>query len=131
MDPHPLIFDPDSLYILLSDLGDAYRFHWGILLATTPTSGTIFHLINPDISNKTLWAYETKCSDMVASSARLLVGVKIAPLEPVLHAAAGDFLKEIPIADSQRFKENISCRVWVLEALYELDNSGFINLSRL
>ncbi|PGH34074.1 hypothetical protein GX50_03130 [[Emmonsia] crescens] len=100
MDPHPLIFDPDSLYILLSGLGDAYRFYWGLLLRQGSQLSQAFGCRQ----DRTLRARAPRCG--------------------------GGYLKKIPIAHSQRFKEDISCRVWVLEASYELDNSGFIKLGQ-
>ncbi|EZF74106.1 hypothetical protein H105_04119 [Trichophyton soudanense CBS 452.61] len=35
---------------------------------------------------------------------------------------------EIPIEYSTRFKENITCRVWLKEAVHELNERGILNL---
>ncbi|KAK2765105.1 hypothetical protein FQN54_008804 [Arachnomyces sp. PD_36] len=125
--PHEeLIFDPNGLYILLTDIGAELQFHWGFYLATAPKEGWIFHLINNEDTNHE-WKYQTKPSVNVPSSLNLLVAVKIAVLEPGLHAPFGDRLAQIPIAPSPLYGP-ITCRTWLKEALFHLDNEGYIKL---
>lgn len=51
-------------------------------------------------------------------------------LDPTLHAHFLGRLRQIPIADSVRFRERITCRVWLKEALFALDEEGYIMLTR-
>jgi hypothetical protein len=57
------------------------------------------------------------------------VALKIGVLNPTFHQSLLDRLKEIPIAYSTRFHESITCRVWLKEALFALDDEGYINLT--
>lgn len=127
MPENPLTFDANDLYIILADIGAETQLHWAFYFATTSSTGTIFHLINtPETGGK--WQYQTKSSQDVPSSINLLVAVKIAVLEPVLHGAFAERLTQIPTDSSSRYRENITCRVWLKETLYELDNEGYIGL---
>ena len=121
-----LRFDSNSLYILLSDLGDDYRFHWGLYLAKSPESGIISHLTNPE--NTTTWTYEAKSSANASSSGSLIIAVKVATIEPELVDTLCNRLAKIPIGYSAHFREDITCRVWVKEALFALDEDGYIKL---
>jgi hypothetical protein len=40
-----------------------------------------------------------------------------------------DRLWQIPIAYSTQFHESITCRVWLKEALFALDDEGYIKLT--
>lgn len=39
-------------------------------------------------------------------------------------------MAQIPIQYSARFREDITCRVWVKEALFALDDEGYIKLTK-
>ncbi|KAL1873745.1 hypothetical protein Plec18167_006263 [Paecilomyces lecythidis] len=118
--------DPNGLYILLSDIGAEFRFHWGLYLAKESAYGTIFHVINgPHTGNK--WEYQTKSSNRIPYSLNLLLAIKIAVIDPVLHDALAERLAQVPVRDSGRYGP-VSCRVWLKEALEELDNEGYIAL---
>jgi hypothetical protein len=121
-------FEINGLYILLSDRGEkSYTFHWVLYLHQSTTSGYIYHLINdPD---STSWRFDPQPSRNVMYSQELLVALKIGVLNPTLHQSLLDRLKEIPIAYSTRFHESITCRVWLKEALFELDDEGYINIT--
>lgn len=120
-------FEINSLYLLLLDRGDAHTFHWGFLLANSPEDGEIFHLIN--WKNSPDWEYEHISSDRVDMSRRLLLALKIAVMGPVLRPALRSRLSQIPIQDSIQFREKITCRVWIKEALFALDEEGYIKLT--
>ena len=126
MPSDPLVFDANGLYILLTDIGAEIQFHWAFYLATSSSSGIIFQLINTPATGDT-WQYQTKDSTDVPSSTNLLVAMKIANLEPLLHSALSDRLPQIPISRSPRYGD-ITCRVWLKETLHELDNEGYIQL---
>ncbi|EFE29508.1 uncharacterized protein ARB_03586, partial [Trichophyton benhamiae CBS 112371] len=121
-----LEFDENGFYILLSDRGDSWRFHWGLYLAKTKTSGIVYHLVNDTPS--TDWRLEVKESGNVLQSNKLLGALKIGIIEPMLHEMLGQCLMEIPIEYSTRFKENITCRVWLKEAVHELNERGLLNI---
>lgn len=63
-------------------------------------------------------------------SQRLLAAIKIGVVDLVLHQALHDRLQQIPIAYSTRFHESITCLVWLKEALFALDDEGYIKLTR-
>ena len=122
-----LNMEPNSLYILLSDRqGPGYSFHWALYLAKSSTHGEIFHLINPN--NPTVWHVETKHINETSQSRELVLALKLGVLEPVLHGALPERLGQLAIEYSTRFHEPINCRVWVKEALFMLDDQGFVDL---
>ncbi|KAF7122518.1 hypothetical protein CNMCM5793_000543 [Aspergillus hiratsukae] len=124
-----ITFDVNGLYILLSDRGDkSYTFHWGFYLHQAEKSGYLYHLVNE--SDSTSWRFEARPSKNIMHSQRLLVALKIGVLDPALHQALLDRLGQIPIAHSTRFHENITCRVWLKEALFALDDEGYIKLTQ-
>ncbi|EKV05794.1 putative Cytochrome P450 monooxygenase [Penicillium digitatum] len=125
----PFIFEENGLYILLSDRGDkSYTFHWGLYLHQATSSGFIYHLVNT--VNSTTWRFEPKPNQNIANSQGLLVALKIGVLDSCLHQHFLDRLYQVPIADSVRFRERITCRVWLKEALHALDEEGYIKLTR-
>ncbi|PGH29901.1 hypothetical protein GX50_07343 [[Emmonsia] crescens] len=145
----PLSLEPNALYILLFDRGEAYRFHWALFLTTAhPTTttttegegkeeetaapnppGTLFELTNPNPSNDNLWTYNTTILTTLINKHNPLCALKISTIEPLLHEPFQALLGTIPIIPySQRFGEETTCRVWLKEALYELDQGGFIQL---
>ena len=126
MPSDPISFETNGLYLLLSDIGAERQFHWGFYLAKGPTDGVIFHLISGPQTGNT-WQYQTKPSTNVPNSVNLLVAVKIAVMDPGLHDALAKRLTEIPVQPSSRYGP-ITCRVWVKEALEELDEEGYIKL---
>lgn len=121
-----LNFEINGLYLLLSDRGDTYTFHWGLYLAKSSSDGVIFHLINP--VNSTAWIYEAKSTRNVSQSVRLLLALQVGVLDPVLHGSLSDRLAQIPIQYSTRFREHMTCRVWIKEALFALNEEGYIKL---
>lgn len=122
-------FEVNGLYIFLSDRGDKnYTIHWGLYLHQSTTSRYIYHLINEP--NSTSWRFESRPSQNVMYSQRLPVALKIGVLNPTLHEPLLDRLKEIPITYSTRFHESITCRVWLKEALFALDEEGYTKLTR-
>jgi hypothetical protein len=113
----------------LSDRGENnYTFHWGLYLQKAPKLGCIYHLIND--TGQTTWRFESRPSHDVIYSQILRVAVKIGVIEPGLQQAFLERLQQIPIAYSTRFHENIICRVWLKEALFALDDEGYIQLTQ-
>jgi hypothetical protein len=124
-----LTFETNGLYILLSDRGEkSYTFHWRLYLHQSPTSGTIYHLLND--ADPTIWRFEHLPEQTVLNDHALLGALKIGVLDPILQAHFLERLHQIPIVDSVRFRERITCRVWLKEALFALDDEGYIMLTR-
>ncbi|KAL3472022.1 hypothetical protein BJX99DRAFT_236412 [Aspergillus californicus] len=120
-------FETNGLYLLLSDRGDISKFHWGLYLATSPLGGQIGHLVNR--AGMVDWQYESTTSQNDATPNKLLLALKLADLDPALHDALMARMSQIPIQYSTRFRESMTCRVWIKEALYELDDEGYIELT--
>lgn len=130
MSPPTFNLDVNALYILLLDRGDSYLFHWALYLAKSASSGIMYHLINPDTTKPTTWKYEMQPIHGGSYFSRVLLALKLGFLDPVVHNAVGHRLGEVPIQYSGRFKENVTCRVWLKEALYALDDEGYVELGR-
>lgn len=128
MSVQPLNFETNGVYILLSERGESsYSFHWAIYLAKSEDDGVIYHITNP--TGSTDWQYVTETTSEVSQSGRVLIGLQMGVLEPEFHDLFAERIAQIPIAYSMRFHEAASCRVWVKEALYLLDDEGFLKLS--
>lgn len=123
-----LKFEINGLYLLLSDRGDTFTFHWGLYLAKSPADGDVFHIINADTPNT--WKSDFRTCKSFMHPNKILLSLKLAVLEPELHSALKDRLSHIPIKHSTRFQEDITCRVWVKEALHVLNDEGYIQLQR-
>ncbi|RAL08025.1 uncharacterized protein BO97DRAFT_355050, partial [Aspergillus homomorphus CBS 101889] len=116
---------PNNLYLLLLDRGSISTFHWTLYLATSPTHGTIFLINGPGSS---VWEFESKTNEEATRAGRLLVALELGHVDPALHAALADCLARIPIEYSARFREAMTCRVWIKEALFALDDEGYVLL---
>lgn len=120
-----LKFEANGLYLFLSERCHKLTFHWGLYLAKTADVGIVYHLL----SNGDVWSFETEPGDNLVRSRSFSLALKIAIIEPALHGLVSECLEAIPIQRySSRFREDVTCRVWVKEALYELDQSGLIKL---
>lgn len=50
-------------------------------------------------------------------------------MSPVLHVALAGRLAIVPLTlYSARYRETLNCVVWVLEALFALDDEGYVSL---
>ncbi|KAJ5083791.1 hypothetical protein N7456_013218 [Penicillium angulare] len=124
----PLIFETNSLYVVLLERGDTYLFHWELYLATSPAEGVIFHVT--DDTGPSLWEYGRVPTNEMPNLRRLLLALKIGSVEPMLHNALSERLALIPLSRfSTRFSEQLNCRVWVKEALFVMDD-GYVNLDK-
>lgn len=94
-------FETNGLYLLLSDRGDVYTFHWALFLATTRKAGEMFHLVNADSNadSATTWRFEHEFSSTTASLGSVILALKVAVMDPVLHGPLRDRLAQIPIQD--------------------------------
>ncbi|CAL5867688.1 uncharacterized protein PFLUO_LOCUS1907 [Penicillium psychrofluorescens] len=125
----PLIFEPNALYLLLLDRGDTYLFHWQLYLSTSPHDGITYHVNNE--ASPTAWEFESCQTISLPTCSRLLLALQVGVLEPMLHAAMGERLKQVPLTlYSTRYREQLTSRVWVKEALFALDDEGYITLQK-
>lgn len=93
--------------------------------------GTIFHLLS-DPNDNTSWTYSVLPNTPISSLERpFLVAMKIGDIDPVLHEALAERLAQI-VEDHQyysvRFREGMTSRVWIKEAVWALNEEGYINL---
>ncbi|CAG8930229.1 unnamed protein product [Penicillium salamii] len=121
-------FEINALYTLLTDRGKgAFAFHWRLYLHLSAQCGYIYHLINED--NSTGWRFDPQPSRNFMNSEGLLVALEIDVLSPGSYQLMLDCVGQVRIVYSTRFHENITCRAWLKEALFLLDEEGFINLT--
>ncbi|OQE36884.1 hypothetical protein PENCOP_c011G06340 [Penicillium coprophilum] len=97
-------------------------------LHQSPTPVSIYHLLN-DI-DPTIWRFEHLPNQNIVYDPSLFGALKIGELDPTVHAAFLERLQQIPVVDSVRFRERVTCRVWLKEALFALDDEGYIVLTR-
>ncbi|KAI1977181.1 hypothetical protein LOZ53_001725 [Ophidiomyces ophidiicola] len=122
-----LSLDVNGFYLVLSDCDRVYKFHWGLYLAKALQYGVVYHIIS-DSNGKLI--LETGPVENPFTFSHIILAIKLADMDPALHEALADRLAEVPVAYSTRFRENITCRVWVKEALFLLDDQGYIKLIR-
>lgn len=116
-----LQFDENGLHILLSDIGCDRAFHWSFYLATAGSSGYVIHMTFNE--EKNTWVFEEIYSTNVATSDSLLAAVKIAAIEPDSQHHLISRLRS-----AKRNLQALTCRTWLLNALGELDDEGYISL---
>lgn len=122
-----LNLETNGLYILLSQLDAANKWHWALYLHKGDTAqGGIFHITDV----KGPWRYEHLRSPSVIYDANIVVALKVAVVEPVIQPALIDALETIPMsvpqAQQRRFGREITCRVWIMVALDMLDQHGYL-----
>ncbi|KAJ5787137.1 hypothetical protein N7457_002127 [Penicillium paradoxum] len=123
MPSNDISFDTNGLYIFLSDIGEVSQYHWGFYLALSPEHGTIFHTINSRETGDR-WQFQTKTNTGIPYSKTLLVALKIAIMDPCLHGPLADRLAAVPVISP------VTCRLWLKIALFDLDNEGYIKLTK-
>lgn len=124
-----LSLSQNTLYIVLFDRGDkTYTFHWALYLHQNANAGLQYHLINT--TDSTSWKFDPHATDDIESDRSLLAALEIGSLEPMMHPHLLHRLEQISILDSERFRERITCRVWLKEAIFALDDEGYISLTK-
>ena len=123
-----LIFEPNSLYILLMDLSNTFHFEWRLFLASTTTTGQVFYINND--AGSVAWEYKSEMANM-STNARLVAALEIGVVGSILNSALGARLGLVPLTVySVRYQESLCCRVWVQEALFALDDEGYLNIGK-
>lgn len=121
----PILFlEINGLYVLLSEQGVGNRWHWCLYLHIGISRGWIFHITRPT----NFWLYDQRNSLSVIYSDEIVTAVRVAVIHPDLHVPLRDRLSHVPLDDTQRFG-GLTCRTWLLRALDELDNEGYISIS--
>ncbi|EGX89805.1 hypothetical protein CCM_08058 [Cordyceps militaris CM01] len=127
----PLHLDVNALYVVLSTQSAGNACHWVLYLHISPRRGWAFHITNLASPH---WEYrcDEACDDMAASQT-VVAAVKVAAdLVPEMHDAlrarlGRDARPVVRLEDTPRFGR-LTCRTWLLQALYELDNEGYISV---
>ncbi|PYH80524.1 hypothetical protein BO82DRAFT_433304 [Aspergillus uvarum CBS 121591] len=101
-------------------------FHWILYLTTSPTQGQTFHLTNAPGSD--VWTFDSQTTENITHGSRLLVALELGEIEPALHTALAERLAQVPVGYSTKFREAMTCRVWVKEALFALEEEGYLCL---
>ncbi|PYI33267.1 hypothetical protein BP00DRAFT_424121 [Aspergillus indologenus CBS 114.80] len=122
----PLTHKLNTLSLHLLDRGSPSTFHWILYLSTSPTQGQTFHLINAPGSD--VWTFDSQTTGDITHGSRLLVALELGEIEPALHTALAERLAQVPVGYSTRFREAMTCRVWVKEALFALEEEGYLFL---
>jgi hypothetical protein len=132
----PFEFEVNGLYILLFKRAkNSWTYHWGLYLHLTTKMGNLYHLV--DDGTPGIWRFDPRSEENTGSKESLLAALKIAVLDPSMHRRLLDRLYQVPIADSVRYGEKLTCRVWLKEltcrmwlkeALFALDDEGYITL---
>lgn len=127
-------YENGGLYIIMSPMGGAHRYHWGIYMSVSDTYGMVYNAT--DGGNR--WVMEEKMTESVVSSlnikAALHFGAQPPPPEHEGWAdAVHDVLINVPVipdgGHDPNWGENFTCRVWVLEAIDRLRRAGLISSS--
>ncbi|OJJ95221.1 hypothetical protein ASPACDRAFT_47967 [Aspergillus aculeatus ATCC 16872] len=122
----PLNHKPNTLSLHLLDRGSPFTFHWTLYLTSSPPHGQTFHLINAPGSD--LWTFDSQPTEDITHGGRLLVALELGEIEPALHAAMAERLAQVSVGYSTNFREAMTCRIWVKEALFALEEEGYLCL---
>ena len=117
--PGPKV-EKNGLYMLLWPTDVVGKYHWGLFIAQSETTGVLFH---QNLSGlKWIFIMETKNT---TTSKSLLAGLKLG----VMQNVNDKWIKSVK--DCVRATEvegEFTCRTWALAALYDLADSGYIGL---
>lgn len=106
--------------MLLSSTSAEFLYHWGILIATSETGGTLFH----QTYNQEKWNLTVEIRD-IARSRSLLCALKLGNVED----CSGTWMNAIEACLRQtKVEGNFTCRTWALAAAFELADGGFIGM---
>ncbi|DAA79009.1 TPA_exp: Uncharacterized protein A8136_2794 [Trichophyton benhamiae CBS 112371] len=115
---------PNGIYLTLSEMGQHEKYHWALLIAHSPTAGTVLQQLRPN--DEAEWEYSIQPAEVTTSRA-MLVALKVGELPDVNAewlAAVDECVRSSSIRDSEKF----SCRAWVMGAIFALADGGFIDL---
>ncbi|WEW60783.1 hypothetical protein PRK78_006271 [Emydomyces testavorans] len=121
--PAPRV-EKKGLYIFLWDTGTKGKFHWGLFIALSESSGIVFHQVVVAGGKNQLHLLMEK--EDVLTSEGLLAALKIGEIEDINDEwiKAVEYCVRSAQVDSSYFE--FTCRTWVLAVIYELADGGFI-----
>ncbi|OAQ96044.1 hypothetical protein LLEC1_02747 [Akanthomyces lecanii] len=124
-----LHLDINALYIVLSTQSASKAWHWALYLHIGPRLGWVFYITNLGCVR---WEYHCDEAADMAYSATAVSAVKIAEMVPEMHEALRrriglDGRPAAKLQDTEQFGP-LTCRSWLLQALYELDNEGYVSV---
>ena len=119
-------YENNSIYVLLSSRGALSGFHWGIFIPTNTPYGFVWHASNKEGG----WHLVHKKSDTVPFSLSLLLARKIGTVNSKTWETCYNTLSLVPCSGqpSSYTGEEFSCRVWVKDAILELQKNKVIDL---
>ncbi|OAL68935.1 hypothetical protein A7D00_7191 [Trichophyton violaceum] len=107
-------------YMLLWSTSAEFLYHWGILIATSETGGTLFH----QTYNKEMWSLAVEIRN-ITRSRTLLCALKLGDVED----CSGTWMNAIEECLRQtKVEGDFTCRTWALAAAFELADGGFIGM---
>ncbi|KAJ4149968.1 hypothetical protein LMH87_010740 [Akanthomyces muscarius] len=124
-----LHLDVNALYVILSTQSANNACHWALYLHIGPRLGWVFHITNMGCVS---WEYRCDEATEMTCSATAVSAVKIADMTPEMHEALRqriglDSRPAVKLQDTEQFGP-LTCRTWLLQAPYELDNEGYISV---
>ena len=119
-------YENNSIYVLLSSRGALPDFHWGIFIPTNTPHGYLWHASNKEGG----WHLKYGTSSNVPFSMSLLLAHKIGTVNSETWETCCNTLNLIPCSGqpSLHTGEQFSCRVWVKDAILELQKNKVIDL---
>lgn len=106
--------------MLLWSTSAEFLYHWGILIATSETGGTLFH----QTYNKETWSIAVEIRN-ITRSRTLLCALKLGDVED----CSGTWINAIEACLRQiKVEGDFTCRTWALAAAFELADGGFIGM---
>lgn len=120
-----LELEENGLYIVLCEEPNEYRWHWVLYLHLRRTDGCFFHITRPSRADP--WVYEDRTISNVVFSSPISVALKVAVVPPDMQDALRARIGAVAMEDTRRFGP-LMCRVWVLQALAELEDEGYISI---
>lgn len=142
--------EPKGLYVVVWFTGYAARYHWALFIAQTDTVGIIFHQTTTfgaalnalksrvgvgstksgepaDEDPREAWRFVTEKEDL-SRSPGLLCALKIGVLENTVSEEWIGAVKQCVRAAEVEDGEEFNCRAWLLAAVFELAEGGFIGM---
>jgi hypothetical protein len=120
-----LLTEPCGLYIVLWSRGEAHTFHWGLYLALTESEGMLYHQINGDTASGD-WELEILDQQPIPQADILLAALKVGIYGLGIESDGVEYLTDI-LKSVERGPAG-TCRTWLMDALFEVADSGLIDM---
>ncbi|KAK2811060.1 hypothetical protein FQN50_002395 [Emmonsiellopsis sp. PD_5] len=120
--PTPKV-DTNGLYLLLSSTELRDKYHWGLLVAQSETSGIHYHQALSGLD----WKFIVEPTDLAAPPEHhhLFLALKIG----IIEKTNDEWIQAIKACvRSVEVEGPFTCRTWALAAVYQLASQGFIGM---